>query len=114
MSIAGTRDGIVNTMGGLMDPVITPVIDLSKVDRGLSAIDSEFSRNRAIGINSTFENANDKNAQMMNDVVNAMNKMNDNKQPTSNYFTFNVDGAENPEDFAKRFVRQVQLEMRTG
>ena len=114
MSITGTRDGIANTMGDLMNPVITPVVDLSNVNRGLNSMDNAFSRNRAIGINSTFESSDYKTNKMMNDVVDSLNKLNDNKQPSSNYFTFNIDGAENPEDFAKRFVRQVELEMRTG
>lgn len=114
MSIAGTQDGIVHTMGDLINPVITPVVDLSDVNRGLDSMDNAFSRNRAIGINSTFESSDYKTNKMMNDVVNSLNKLNDNKQPSSNYFTFNVDGAENPEEFAKRFVRQVELEMRTG
>ena len=51
---------------------------------------------------------------MMNDMVTALNKMKDSSNPTSNNITVNVDGTENPEAFAQRFVRQVQLEMRTG
>ena len=112
-SIAGTQNGLVNTMGDLMNPVITPVVDLSDVNRGLNAMDNEFSRNRALGINSTFENPNYKNTQMINDMVDAINKMESAKQQPSNYFTFNVDGAENPEIFANRFVSQLKMQMRT-
>ena len=113
-SLDGANQGVIDAIGDLSDPTIRPVVDLSGVRSGISDINNEFSRNRAFGINSTFENANYKNAQMMNSMVDALNKMNDNSQPTSNYFTVNVDGAENPEDFAKRFIRQIQLEMRTG
>ena len=89
-------------------------LDLSEVDRGLATLNNDFSRNRTFGINSTFESNDYKSNKMMNDMVSALNKMNDNGQPSTNYFTFNVDGAENPEEFAQRFVRQIQLEMRTG
>lgn len=113
-SVYGQSQGIMDTLDDIGDPTITPVIDLSGVRSGINSINNEFSRNRALNVNSTFESSNYRTNKMMNDMVASLNKMNESKQPTANYFTFNVDGAENPEDFAKRFVRQVQLEMRIG
>lgn len=113
-SIIGANQGIADLIDGIDDPKITPVIDLSNVNAGLRDLDNSFSRNRAIDINSGFESSDYRSNKMMNDMVTALNKMSNSSEPATNYFTFNVDGAENPEDFANRFVRQVQLEMRTG
>ena len=113
-SLEGTNDGFKGFLDDISDPVITPVMDLSNVNRGFAELNNGFSRNRAIGIDSRFEAADVRTNNMLNAMMNSMNKMGNQNQPNTNYFTFNVDGAENPEDFAKRFVRQVQLEMRTG
>lgn len=113
-SLKGATDGLGDFLADTPNPVITPVIDLSEVDRGLNTLNNDFSRNRTFGIDSTFQSNDYKANKMMNDMVSALNKMNDDSQPATNYFTFNVDGAENPEEFAQRFVRQIQLEMRTG
>jgi hypothetical protein len=51
---------------------------------------------------------------MINNMVDALNKMKDASNSAPTNITVNVDGTENPEAFAQRFVRQVQLEMRTG
>lgn len=113
-SIEGSNDGIDSIMMDISDPVITPVLDLSEVDRGLSTMDNSFSRNRAFGIDSTFQTNDYRTNKMMNDMVSALNKIKDTPNPMPNNITVNVDGTENPEAFAQRFVRQVQLEMRTG
>lgn len=113
-SLKGTNDGLGDFLTDVPNPVITPVIDLSEVDRGLATLNNDFSRNRTFGINSTFQSNDWKTNQMMNSMVSALNKMKDTPTPMPNNITVNVDGAENPEEFAQRFVRQVQLEMRTG
>lgn len=113
-SVLGQNQGIEDAINSLMNPVITPVIDLSEVDRGLNTLNNEFSRNRAFGVNSTFQSNDYKTNEMMNSMVNALNKMKDNSNSTPTNITVNVDGTENPEAFAQRFIRQVQLEMRTG
>lgn len=113
-AVNGSNNGYADIISDLGDPVIRPVIDLSNVNDGIKNIDSSFARNRAIGIDTRFESTDYRNNKLMNEVVDAINKMETTSQSPVNYFTFNVDGAENPEDFANRFVRQVQLEMRTG
>jgi hypothetical protein len=113
-SIEGSNDGIDSIMMDISDPVITPVLDLSEVDRGISTMDNAFSRNRAFGVDSTFQTNDYRTNKMMNDMVSALNKIKDTPNPMPNNITVNVDGTENPESFAQRFVRQVQLEMRTG
>lgn len=113
-SIEGSNDGIDSIIMDISDPVITPVLDLSEVDRGISTMDNAFSRNRAFGVNSTFQTNDYRTNKMMNDMVSALNKIKDTPNPMPNNITVNVDGTENPEAFAQRFVRQVQLEMRTG
>lgn len=113
-SIEGSNDGIDSIIMNISDPVITPVLDLSEVDRGISTMDNAFSRNRAFGVNSTFQTNDYRTNKMMNDMVSALNKIKDTPNPMPNNITVNVDGTENPEAFAQRFVRQVQLEMRTG
>lgn len=112
MSVEGSNDGIDSILMDISEPVITPVLDLSEVDRGLNTLNNEFSQNRAFGINSTFQSNDYKTNKMMNDMVTALNKMNESPTPIPNNITVNVDGTENPEAFAQRFVRQVQLEMR--
>ena len=114
MSVEGSNDGIDSVLMDISDPVIKPVVDLSDVDRGLNSIDNAFSRNRALGIDSKFESSDIRMNNMLSSMMKSMNKMENQNQPSTNYFTFNVDGAENPEEFAQRFVRQVQLELRTG
>lgn len=113
-SVEGSNDGIDSIIADISDPVIRPVIDLSEFDHGISSIDNAFSRNRALGINSSFQTSDYQTNKMMNNVIDALNKMSDNSNPTSNNITVNVDGAENPEEFANRFLRVFDLEMRTG
>lgn len=108
------------------NPVITPVVDMTNVQNGARQIDTMLSASRAMDINARVNsNPNryetsglvDKMISKFDDMTSkslaVTVKNNEGASPSTNYFTFNVDGAENPEDFAKRFVRQVQLEMRT-
>ena len=113
LSAMGQMDGVYTDLGDLANPVITPVVDMSEVDAGLSIIDNAFSRKQAINIGANVQSSDDKMQKILNDAVLSMRKTaNDRPNMITNNIT--VDGAENPEAFAQRFVRQVELEMRTG
>lgn len=86
-----------------MNPTITPVLDLSQINDGVSrmnnmldtnAISASVSHNMAgVGLSPAFAAAG--NSTVSNN--------------TTNTFNITVDGAENPEAFADRLVRQFQL-----
>lgn len=102
-------------------PTITPVLDLSEVRKDATGINSILGDKSIALASSLGKNGiqNLENNSLMNQLLGKMDKMmtsENQKRPSNvtNQFTINVDGAENPENFAKRFVRQVQLEMRTG
>jgi len=112
-TVIGQLDGITHAIDDISDPIITPVIDLSRVERGLASLDNDFSRNSAVGINTRFEAADVRTNNILSEVVKSMNKLN-NQNQANNYYNITVDGAENPEEFANRFLREIQLEVRTG
>ena len=114
-SVEGTKDGLSTAVFDMDDPVITPVIDLSEVDRGLNTINNEFSRNRAFGVNSQFTAADVRNNNIMTELTKAMSMLSENQNGGNiNNINVTVDGAENPEEFANRFLRQLQIETRAG
>lgn len=86
-----------------MNPTITPVLDLSQINDGVSrmnnmldtnAISASVSHNMSgVGLSPAFAAAG--NSTVSNN--------------TTNTFNITVDGAENPEAFADRLVRQFQL-----
>lgn len=53
-------------------------------------------------------------AKLMNDISNAVSNAGTSGQTVYINNTITVDGAENPEDFAERFVRRLKLDMRTA
>lgn len=112
-TVIGQLDGITHAIDDISDPVITPVIDLSQVERGFSSLENNFSRNSAVGVNARFEAADVRTNNLLSEVAKTIDKLN-NQNQANNYYNITVDGAENPEEFANRFLREVQLEVRTG
>ena len=124
----GSIDGLRNAIDKALlsdkfndefNPVITPVLDLSNVEQGAKGIGSMFgnadvSTNLAGSIlgNPRYSLANNIDA-LSGAIKNFGKNQNGSNQP-NNYINITVDGAENPEDFANRFLRQLQIEMRTG
>lgn len=102
-------------------PTITPVLDLSEVRKDATGINSILGDKSIALASSLGRNGiqNLENNSLMNQLLGKMDKImsSDNQGHPSNVtnqFTINVDGNENPEAFANRFLRRVQLEMRTG
>lgn len=104
-------------------PTITPVIDLSNVRKGANRINALVSSSKAIDINANvnasssryatpgmvaklFDKIDEMSSQGVN--VNVADGMNG-AQIVNN---FDVDGAENPEEFANRLARQLTMQMR--
>ena len=96
-------------------PVIKPVVDLSNVTSAAGNINSIFSNTRSLNAAASIQNSMTGNAlyKGIDKLTDKIDKIGDSTQPTTNYINMKVDGTENPENFARRFVRQVQLEMRT-
>ncbi len=113
-AVNGQTEALINTIDEISNPVITPVIDLTSVRNDISSLDNVFSRNRALGINSGFEAASVRNDNMINSLIKSMKNISENQNQPNNYINIKVDGADNPEDFANRFLRQLEMEMRTG
>lgn len=108
-------NGALTMIDDFSAPVITPVIDLSNVQRGAQTIDSMLSSSRAMDVNSvvaqrlTMEY---ERSQAMDRLVDMMGKPRNDRQVT-NYNNITVDGAENPELFASRLMRSLEMEART-
>lgn len=103
------------------NPTITPVLDLSEVRKDATGINSILGDKSIALASSLGKNGiqNLENNSFMNQLLGKMDKMMTSENQTrpsnvTNQFTINVDGNENPEAFANRFLRRVQLEMRTG
>ena len=114
------KDAFENSgMNDDFNPVITPVLDLSNVEQGAKSIGSllgtsRVSANLAGGISANPKyNLND-NINNLTDSIKNLGKNQNGVDRPNNYINIKVDGAENPEDFANRFLRQLQIEMRAG
>ena len=98
------------------NPTITPVLDLSDVRKEAGNINSILGDNSIqAAYDASRVSGADANTFMMNAINSLLSKMdtaaNSNQNNFNTYVT--VDGAENPEDFADRLVRQFEIEMRT-
>lgn len=91
------------------NPVITPVLDLSNIYDNAKRIDSVLSRQNAMDINARMTQATLAKTSM-DMIVDKLNSFT--RQTPNNYFTFNVNGTENPEAFANRVSRQLEMETR--
>lgn len=98
------------------NPTITPILDLSEIRREAGSINSMFgdqSMNLATSIGNSVAQSQQNNA--IDRLINKIDKISTNKNniaPMTNYI--NVDGAQNPEDFASRLIRSFAMEMRAG
>lgn len=108
-SLKGQKAGIQHEIDDISRPVITPVIDDSSIRRGIRQINNAYSSQKAMSIRPQVRTG-------LGELVNSINDFTkrDTPQPTINNISVKVEGSENPEAFATRFVRQLELEMRTG
>ena len=99
---------------GDLSPTITPVLDLSEVEKSASGISSIFGDNTvslaaSAGLNVQSQN----NNFLMSQLIDKLNKSisGDNKPVTFNN-TFNIDGSENPESLVNNFIKTLDREMK--
>ena len=104
------------------NPTITPVIDLSEVRKGASQIDAMVTSQRAISVDqnvnamqSRYSTPNIVNELLsrMNDTLTVRVDSEDGLNGANIVNNITVDGTENPEAFARSFVRSLQQELRT-
>lgn len=102
------------------NPTITPVLDLSEIRKEAGGINSILG-DHSISMAYSAKNASDvyqENSmnRLMATLSSQLNKLSETKSnnlpPMTNYF--NIDGAQDPEDFANRLIRRFAMEMRTG
>ena len=102
------------------NPTITPVLDLSEVRKEAGNIDTLLGNNSISAAYSAQSASDMYQTNNMNRLIEMLStqigKLSDNSNnkvvPMTNYI--NVDGSENPEDFANRLIRRFAMEMRTG
>lgn len=83
----------------MSEPTIRPVLDLSNVKMGLNSMNSMFNRNRyALGVAGSLS------ASGINAAA---------SRPMNITATFNVNGADNPKDWADEFVQELEMQART-
>ena len=107
------------------NPTITPVLDLSEVRRGANELNAMVSQTQALAVNANVNSAvsNYATPWMVGSLLDKLNEIstrsldvtvkNDKGLGAQITNNITVDGSENPEDFANRFVRQLEMEMRT-
>lgn len=104
-----------------VNPTIRPVMDTSDIERGASYIDNILGKNTAYSASvfgSIDDGANAKDQKILgltegfDNLSKRLNQVTDtmNNRELNAYIT--VNGSENPEDFADRFLRQMKLNMR--
>ena len=112
-------DSIINSDMELV-PTITPVIDMSNVKNGAKQIGSIMNSQRTLSMSASISGNVAADIQNRNNLQNSLANLSNrldsvtdsmNSRQMINYIT--VDGAENPEAFADRFVRKLKLNMRT-
>lgn len=115
-SVDGANNAL-SMMDQLSDPVITPVIDLTQVEHGAQAIDAMLSANRALDVSAVMGNnlsAQQDRAQAMDKLVEMMGSPRGiTDDHTINNFNFDVSGSENPELFADRLMRRLEIKTRS-
>lgn len=113
-----------------MDPTIRPVLDLSEIQNGAEQLGGMFKTQNVDVTSTPMKNAQtissigqnygtlgySSNDSKMDDLISAVNKTAETVKPKTatinNYIT--VSGAENPEDYANRLVRQLNMQIRMG
>jgi len=97
------------------NPVITPVLDLSQVQREAGNVGSMFG-NESISLASSIgqnDIQNIQNNNLMNQLLTKMDRMlnSNNSNPVNISNTFTVNGNDNPEEFVNTFIRTLDREM---
>ena len=116
-SVEGANSAL-SYMDDFSSPIITPVLDMSQVRTGAQQIDALLSTNKALDVNSIVAanmSLEYERSQAMDKLVNAIGSSNRLTDPKNVEITnyFNVDGTENPEDFADRLMRRIEMESRS-
>ena len=102
------------------NPTITPVVDLTQVRSGANQINSLMRTSKSLSMSASISGNVAADIQNRNDLQGSLSKLSSrldsvtdsmNSRQMINYIT--VDGSENPEAFADRFVRKLKLNMRT-
>ena len=96
-------------------PVIRPVVDLSGVHSAAKDVDSLFIGSRQIKATAKIGGKINRSSSVgMDSLISKVDKLGSRQViPSNNTFNIKVDGSENPEAFAHRLVRQLEIEMRT-
>lgn len=97
-------------------PVIRPVVDLSGVHSAAKDVDSLFIGSRQIKATARIGGKINRGSSVvgMDNLISKVDKLGTRQvMPSTNTFNIRVDGSENPEAFAHRLVRQLEIEMRT-
>lgn len=99
------------------DPVITPVVDMSQLKSGLTTAGRLLDQNAVFGAHSIAADisASANYGSKLDELISTINKQagaNEKTATINNYIT--VSGAENPEDYANRLVRQLNMQIRMG
>lgn len=111
-AISSTMDSELN-----LDPVITPVVDLTNVDRSASMISSAFGSRIGVGANiansigANIQNGSKDSA--ISKLTKTLDSMTEsmNSRALNNYIT--IDGSADPEGFADDLIRSFRLNART-
>lgn len=99
------------------NPVITPVVDMSQLKSGLTTAGRLLDQNAVFGAHSIAADisASTNYGSKLDELISTINKQASSNEKTAtinNYIT--VSGAENPEDYANRLVRQLNMQIRMG
>ena len=108
--VLGTYDYIADNTD--LSPRITPVLDTSRLSSGFDSIDTMISARRAMAVSADISGTPDSITRLTADLLSGLSDS-ANNATTNNTFNITVDGAENPEAFADRLVRRMQLKART-
>lgn len=124
-SIRGANDALamIDEFGS---PTITPVMDLTEVERGVNTIDAMMSSTNAMAVSANMQGtaSNYATSSLVEQLLDKFNDMTENAltvkvnnddglNGATVYNNITVDGSSNPEDFANRFITSLQQELRT-
>lgn len=93
-------------------PRITPVLDTSRLASGFDTIDTMMNTRRAMAVSADISGSPSSIDRITGELINGLADTMSNSN-TQNTFNITVDGTENPEAFADRLVRRIQLKART-
>ena len=105
-AVTAQADGVQAVIDDISQPVITPVLDTTNLDKAVRGLSNEFTAKQAVSIKPSNTNPID---ILSANLANAAQT----SQTNNNYFNVTVDGTENPEAFAERFLNTVKIRMRS-